>query len=160
MPSQDNLINWSGDLSHPITPRMVKRLGDTLDKAEHACSATQSNGLCDRLFVAEQHYRGALYDRNFVAKVKAERAKRVPKQADAFKLRDAMCSARARREQFEKLWPDFVTTRELIDARVADDLTEHLYYVAEAKFQDAQREVRADKRAGIRRYPASRIYRH
>lgn len=151
----------------PPSARTIARLAGELDRAEQACSrfevdltmtCEQHYARCDRLNEVEMEYGRAIAARDLAARVKAENRK-TPRANDAFKLRDAKYAAQDRLDLIEECRPEFATRRELLDANAAAVLAERLYEIAENKFQDAERQALADKRAGIVRHGASRITR-
>jgi hypothetical protein len=159
----------------PLPARQIKKLGAALDRAELLASrawqgdrgtyllqpdtmtAEQFYKFCDRRHHAELAYIRAVIARDRFTKWKAESATCPPKSSDAFALRDTMAAASDRLAIIEEAGEEFSTNRERIDARAAASLAEHLYGIAKSKFEEADRDAKADKAAGIvrhRSYPA------
>ena len=165
------LNRWGSDGYAPPNPpsaRSVAHLAALLDQAEHAESMAWEDPitceaygcLSDHRHTAEARYVRAINQRDAVERFKAQNRKSPLRASDAFALKDQMYEARIRHERLENLDKRFSTLRERIDAQAAAHHTADLFEIAQTKFQDAEREALADKRAGIVRYPASRIVRH
>jgi hypothetical protein len=150
-------------------PNLILRLSTKLVKAERVLcrlweatadptpcfirpdgiSAEEYDRLCHIRFLAEQELETAIWD-SAIAKRDRFRSRRgIPRVRDAIKLREQMYKAQTWVETLEGLGPRFYTAAEWHQARAAVWLAEEIYEIAEAKFRDAQRQARADKRAGI-----------
>jgi hypothetical protein len=161
----------------PLGARAIAKLGARCDRLERMASLAligdlgtydlspdtmpfeDWTGILDRWNEAKIAYGRAIRARDLYIITKARNSTRRVKSGDKFPLEDAMYAARDRLELIEALRPEFETERALVDANAAADTAEELLDIAKNKFIEAEREARADKRAGIVRYPASRIYR-
>jgi hypothetical protein len=167
-PSARTIARLAGELEraeqeHDQLLRVIAICGpnwaQSLDPDEIAEVNAEELGIHCRYWDAEIAYSRANAARDLVARVRAEDRKTPPRAADAFKLRDAKYEALARLDLIKQCRPEFATTRELLDANAAAVLAAELYEIAERKFQDAERQARADRSAGIVRYGALRITR-
>ena len=161
----------------PLNKRQRDQLGGALDQVDRELSAVWAadtgrfsltpdsvsnerfSALCHRRHVAKIAFIEALNAHALFLRCKAENSSRVPSNDDGIALRDAMYAAQDRFDDIEAADPDFITTREYYEARTAAILASDLYDIAQTKFQDAQREARADKTKGIVRHRASRVRR-
>jgi hypothetical protein len=151
-----------------VSKRMLAKLAATLDAADIECEREDDldergfydGCACDACWNAIEAIRNRRYDaaleysdavsaRTLIARIKKENSKRVPTASEGHKIRDAASKAAVHLRELCEAGPDFYTTREIIDARAAAHLTDALFEIAHEKFQDAERQGRADKAAGI-----------
>lgn len=107
------------------------------------------DGLLHKRHEAASIYSRALWQRVIAARDKFRNRVQPPRARDAIALREEMYDAEIHLDLLEKLGFDFSTERERIDAHARAWLARERYEIAEEKFQDHQRQARADRRAGI-----------
>ena len=167
----------------PLTARAIAHLGEKLDRAEVnrdqmiaiadfcgpnwaegvpadeiARALAEEEAIRRRYRDAHSAYSDAVYARVDFEKYKMENSKRVIKSFDNTALISAWHAANHYVDLINDMRPEFASARELIDANAAFMIADHRYDVAKVKFEDAARQVRDDKRAGIIRHRASRVY--
>src|SRR5690348_2692319 len=103
-------------------------------------SAEEHDRLCHARFVAERNYQVAVWKRAFAKREQFRNRKATPRACDAIKLRDQKYAAQVRFDELNDLGPEFYKKAEWHDARAAAWLAEELYDIAEAKFQEGQRQ--------------------
>jgi len=156
----------------PPSPRKIALLAARCDRLEREAhdetyflrwgvsSAAEWEAIMHRWHQAKLAYGDAIKARNQYKRRKAQLSKQRVKSQEKLPLEDAMFAAERHLDLIVAAGPDFCTQREFTDANAAFTLASDLYAIAEKKFDIQEREVRADKRAGIRRFPASRVHRH
>ncbi|UGA43750.1 hypothetical protein HU230_0036805 [Bradyrhizobium quebecense] len=147
-------------LPRPPTPRTIAKLGDVLDRAEHAADHVWDGdggtywgspdtmpieryyAICDRRHQAEIEYSRAVNARDHFAQVRAEQSKRTPSHERVAELFTAMAHANYHLDIIERCRPDFASVREAIDAKAKAIHAEHLYEIALSKYRSAARAAR------------------
>lgn len=151
-----------------ISKRKVANLAAALDAADIECEREDdldergfySGCGCDACWNAIEAIRNRRHDaaleysdavgaRTHIARIKKDNSKRAPTASEGHKIKDAASKAAVHLHELCEAGPDFYTTREIIDARAAVVLTDALFEIAQEKFQDAERQGRADRAAGI-----------
>lgn len=130
----------------PLPWRKLRKLGDALDHVETRCGCHGR-----RYHLAFAAYGEAITARNLYHQCKFENLKRAPKAADKFELNAVRFMAEERIDEIVAARPEFATAREFIDANAAFMLAKAKHDIAERKFQEHQRQARADKRDNINR---------
>jgi hypothetical protein len=151
-----------------ISKRKIAKLAAALDTADIECEREDDldergfyNGCaCDACWNAIEAIRNRRHDaaleysdavgaRSLIARIKKENSQRVSTASEGHKIKYAASKAAVHLHELCEAGPDFYTTREMIDARANAHLTDALFEIAQEKFQDAERQERADKAAGI-----------
>jgi hypothetical protein len=164
--------------SKPLGKRQIAKLAADCDRLEHLVSRSwvgdrgrfdlspdtlpfeKWTALLDRWHISKLKYGAAIHARNLFIEYKAETSTRAVKSSDRLPLESAMYEAQAHLDMIEANRPDFAAERELTDANAAAVHAENLFEIAKTKFDIADRQARADKRNGIRRFRASHVHRH
>jgi hypothetical protein len=151
----------------PPSKSEIAKLRARYDKLEHeaACkilflSCEEWETIAHRKHVAKLAYADAITARNRYLRWKAQTSTRRVKAQERKPLEDAMFKAERHLDTLIALGSDFYTHREFTDANAAFTLASDLHDIAEKKFDIQEREARADKRAGIVRFRASRVRRN
>lgn len=166
------VVNFEGRYpAKPLSKRQRDKLGDEYEAAELARAEMWAGDggsysfspdnvpfdeferIMKRHHDAELAYIVAVNAHSLYVRAKAWHSRRVLSQREAFKLKDKMYDASIHAEEIEELSCALgcIKGRELTDAKAARTLAKQLFLIHQEKFRNAEREARADKRAGINR---------
>jgi hypothetical protein len=134
---------WNGrEPAKPLSKHAIDQLGRKLEAAEFF----RDHGIDCLFHDAKLAYVDAIASRDLAARVAFIRRQKIGK---ALPLKLSSWAARNRSDMLHDLGDAFSSVRERIDADMAATQAEDFYDIAQAKFQECERDALADKRAGI-----------
>ena len=112
----------------------------------------------DAFHAAKSAYVAALEQRDAVRRRTAEASRAIVSASERVSLEMAASRAAKRCLNLNACYPFITTERQCLDAESAYELARDLVTIKAQKYREQEAERRSDKRAGIIRHRASRVY--